>query len=301
METSMATINQTQIPVLISLSPIQGYGDEILGYICIGTDVSELRKFQRQLEESEFKFRSVLEQTSDGIVLVNQDMKVIYWNQAMEKITGISPNKAEDEYFYNVMWKLFMPEMKEKISLNQVENIFIKAFNGKNIDYHLKLQDLDINTLYDENKTIATFNFFIKESPETLLCIVVRDVTESKNVKDVLESLLKEKEVLLREIHHRVKNNMQIVSSLLNLQSLSVEDENTHKLFKESQNRVKSMSMIHENLYQSSDLAHIDLEKYIKRLGSELFSSYGVDLDKIKLKTAVENIEMDINLPFHGD
>lgn len=295
METSITTIKEIQIPILISLNPIKGFGDELLGYICIGTDVSKQIKFQEQLQESEFKFRSVLEQTSDGVALINQDMKVIYWNQAMEKITGISSQNAEDEYFYNIMWQLFMPNIKGRISLNQVKDVFLKAFAEKNIDHHLKFEELDINTPNGDNKSIATFNFFIKESPETLLCIVVRDITESKNAKDILESSLKEKEVLLREIHHRVKNNMQIVSSLLNLQSYSVEDENTHRLFKESQYRVKSMSMIHESLYQSTDLAHIDFEKYIKRLGSELLSSYGVDLDKIKFKTEVENIRMDIN------
>ncbi|MGC9517919.1 MAG: histidine kinase dimerization/phosphoacceptor domain -containing protein [Methanomicrobiales archaeon] len=294
-ETRIKTLDDKKIPVLISLSPIFEGRNEILGYICIGTDITEQKKFQDQLLESEFKFRSVVEQTSDGIVLANQDIKIIYWNHAMEQITGIKREEAEGQFYYQIMHELISPDQKENMTMDMLKKIFTEVFNTKKMEYHLESTDQEILTKDNAKKSIITFNFFIKKSFQPLLCTVVRDVTNSKLAENSLKSSLKEKEVLLREIHHRVKNNMQIVSSLLNLQSYSVKDKITQNLFKESQNRVKSMSIIHENLYNSSDLAHIDFKRYIKRLASELFSSYGVDLEKIRFTKDVQDIQLDIN------
>lgn len=125
---------------------------------------------------------------------------------------------------------------------------------------------------------------------------ITRDITELKKVENQLKSSLEEKEVLLREIHHRVKNNMQIISSLLNLQSRYLNDEKTVNVLNESRNRVKSMAMVHEELYRSRDLSKIDFADYIQRLLSGLFSSYGVDKNVIKPEINVENIFLNINM-----
>lgn len=295
LETTINTISGDKIFVLISLTPIYGYRNEILGYICIGTDITKQKKFQEQVLESEFKFRSVVEQTSDGIVLANQDIKIIYWNQAMESLTGIKREEVEGQYYYDIMKKVIPPEKREIMEPDMLKDIFTTTFSSQKISYHIKHDEQEILTMDGLRKSIMTFNFFVKKSRRPLLCTVVRDITESKLAQDKLKSSLEEKEVLLREIHHRVKNNMQIVSSLLNLQSFSVKDKTVLNLFKESQNRVKSMSIIHESLYQSNDLAHIDFRNYIRRLGSELFSSYGMDTEKIRLKTEIGNISLDIN------
>ena len=125
---------------------------------------------------------------------------------------------------------------------------------------------------------------------------ITRDITELKKVENQLKSSLEEKEVLLREIHHRVKNNMQIISSLLNLQSRYLSDENTVNVLTESRNRVKSMAMVHEELYRSRDLSKIDFADYIRRLLSGLFSSYGVDKSVIKPEINVEDVLLNINM-----
>ena len=110
-----------------------------------------------------------------------------------------------------------------------------------------------------------------------------------------LRVTLHEKETLLKEIHHRVKNNLQIIHSLLNLQLPYFEDEQAITLFKESQNRIYSMALIHEKLYQSRSLAQIDLSEYIHSLIANLFLSYGVTEQDVQLQIHVENVVMDID------
>jgi PAS domain S-box-containing protein len=120
------------------------------------------------------------------------------------------------------------------------------------------------------------------------------DITHYKAAEHKLKESLKEKEVLLKEIHHRVKNNLQVISSLLRLQAGYIRDEQALDIFQDSQNRIRAMAMIHENLYQSNDLAKIDFYNYIQNLANNLISSYGIqnkslinlnlNIDKILLK-----------------
>jgi two-component sensor histidine kinase/ligand-binding sensor domain-containing protein len=110
-----------------------------------------------------------------------------------------------------------------------------------------------------------------------------------------LAASLKEKEILIKEIHHRVKNNMQVVSSLLNLQAASVSDAAVLDIIKKSRDRVLSMALIHEKLYQSRDLARIDFEQYLRKLIVHLFGSYRVDPGTVDLRIDVKNVYLDIN------
>lgn len=121
------------------------------------------------------------------------------------------------------------------------------------------------------------------------------EMDERKRIENRLKKSLDEKEILLKEIHHRVKNNLQIISSLLNLQSRYINDEEMLDIYKESQNRVKSMAMIHEKLYQTEDLARIDFGDYVKSLILDLFGSYGVDKNLIQLNIDIKDILMGIN------
>jgi len=112
--------------------------------------------------------------------------------------------------------------------------------------------------------------------------------------EEAIKASLKEKEILLGEIHHRVKNNMQVIISLLRLQKMRIQDKKYANMFKESEDRIRSMSLIHEQLYRTKDFANIDFEKYVKGLVNGLIVSHGVDITKVKLNLEIEDVIFDL-------
>ena len=124
---------------------------------------------------------------------------------------------------------------------------------------------------------------------------LMEEIDERKKIETQISTSLKEKEVLLKEIHHRVKNNLQVISSLLNLQSRLIPDETSKAMFTESMNRVKAMALIHERLYQSKDITNIDFNEYVRALVSELYASYMISTNKIKTKILIEDVDFTID------
>ncbi len=119
---------------------------------------------------------------------------------------------------------------------------------------------------------------------------------KKKRNEIIIKNALREKEVLLKEIHHRVKNNIQIICSLLSLQSRNIKDKKALELIKESQNQIRSMLMIHEDLYQSANLAKIDFSNYVNNLVINLFNAYRVDRTLIKKRIDIKKIFLKIDL-----
>ncbi|MCH8495862.1 MAG: PAS domain S-box protein, partial [Balneolales bacterium] len=140
--------------------------------------------------------------------------------------------------------------------------------------------------VFDETPSIN------KEVVETFIS-VASVALQRKRTEDLVIRSLREKEVMLKEIHHRVKNNLQIVSSLLELQALQINDPNTKLLFEDSQSRVRSMALVHERIYKSQDLANINYREYLEELVQYLFESF--QSDKVKLKITADNVMMSID------
>ncbi|MBE8990780.1 hypothetical protein IQ275_27155 [Nostoc sp. LEGE 12450] len=144
-------------------------------------------------------------------------------------------------------------------------------------------------------------DYIIKGSLARLIPAVARELREAqvrqerKQAEEQIKASLQEKEVLLKEIHHRVKNNLQIISSLLNLQAEYLKDNQALEVFKDSQNRIETMALIHEKLYQSQDLAKINFAEYIQDLVTNLFYSYNVNSSAITLKMNVEEVFLAID------
>jgi two-component sensor histidine kinase len=140
----------------------------------------------------------------------------------------------------------------------------------------------------------AYLTLWARESIERALTVARKELAERKRAEDGLQASLHEKEILLQEIHHRVKNNMQVISSILSLQSRHLADPAAIEMFKECQHRIRTMALVHESLYKSTDLSKIEFSAYLKSLASNLLHFNSVDVRRIRLETELEKAYLDI-------
>ncbi len=174
----------------------------------------------------------------------------------------------------------------------------VESVGAPSIDWlgvPLKVQDRTIGAM-----VVQTYTEGIRYRPEdmdilTYVSTQVAVAIQRKRAEEALKASLREKEVLLKEIHHRVKNNMQVISSLLSLQSRHLEDPKAIGMFKDSQHRIRSMALVHEKLYQAKDLSRIDFGQYLQNLIVYLVHSYQIDSGRIGLKIDVGGAALDIN------
>jgi PAS domain S-box-containing protein len=243
--------------------------------------ITERIEAEEELKDSEERYRTIIEHSNDLIWTLDVEGRFMFINKYAEKISGyrsqdwvgksFAPllNKEDLPYNFEMFQKILkgLPQQYE-VSVNREDgSFFILAVNSA--------------PLYSKGQIIGTVSFG-------------RDITEIKKSEKIILRSLEEKEVLLREIHHRVKNNMQIVSSLLRLQSQNIEDKKYRDIFIDSQNRIHAMALIHEKLYQSESLAQINFKEYIDGIVSNIFESYG-QKSNIKLDINIENILINID------
>jgi len=148
------------------------------------------------------------------------------------------------------------------------------------------ISKLDANRSHQEELVIKMENVILQ---------LEKEVAERKEIEGHLKISLKEKKTLLQEIHHRVKNNMNVVSSLLKLQANSIDDDRIKEALKESQNRIFTMSAVHETLHGSEDLSEIDLKTYLSKITNSIFQTYSTDQRKVKLENNIDNMPISIN------
>ncbi|UCE41832.1 MAG: PAS domain S-box protein [Candidatus Aminicenantes bacterium] len=260
-------------------------GKKIVGTRCYIWDITARKKAEKALSHSEEKYKTIAENIDVGIYRTSSgvDGRFIEANPAIVKMFGFN----DKQEFLNVdVSKLYHdPKGRKSFQKKMLQDGFVK-----NEEVLLKKKDgtpflgsVCAVVVRDEKGKIRYFDG------------IVEDITERKEAEEKLKTSLVEKEVLLREIHHRVKNNLQIISSLLNLQSRHIEDEPALDMFQESRNRVRSMALVHEKLYRSEDLAKVDFCEYIRSLGRHLFMSYGIHSAAIDLDVTVKDVFLDIN------
>ena len=250
-------------------------------------DITLRKKAEKALQDSEEKYHTLFESNPTYTILVSLEGSILDVNSAASEFAGISSQELIGKNFPEL--QIFPNEEDIKFQRSK----FLLALQGETIKpFQYQLIDYKGNYSWVESQLVP-----IKKDGEiNSILVISKDITERKRAMDGLERMVDEKNILIKEIHHRVKNNMQIISSLLNLQSqhLKADEQFAVSILKESQNRVKSMAMIHENLYQSKDFTHIKFEDYITRLVYELFYSYSGDADKIRLVVDVDDVNLNM-------
>ncbi len=229
-------------------------------------------------------------------------------NEKALQLTRFSVDHAEDLIFW-INLSGTIVDINETVStklgyskdqmLNQPFNIVCRDFNLKDFltnDFAdaFTIERQLFNSSGSKVDVEIKFNF-IEFGGEKYYCAIARDITERKLYGEQLENSLKEKVVLLKEIHHRVKNNLQVISSLFNLQSAYIKDNEAREIFVESQNRVKTMALVHEKLYLSKNLSHVNFSDYVHELIVNLFGSYKFNSNKIDLVLNIEDIDITVD------
>lgn len=253
----------------------------ILGIV---TDVTDLKTHQDKVEKSEFLLQQIFNKVADALLIVDYGTLLIEDGnaKAMQLFSGSEPGSLRKRHLHTIrpareaapgFWKKLLESSENQTAVAETE---FQNFKGENFWGSLAITS------------------FLQDS-RRLVLLRISDISSQKESEEHIIQSLHEKEILIQEIHHRVKNNMAVISSLLQLQSGYMKDEKLTEVFRDSQSRIKSMALIHEKLYQSSTLARVEMESYIKELTRTLYYTYSGGKMHLDVNTRAENVFLDIN------
>lgn len=244
-------------------------------------------RIETSLNESKDRYTILVNSLKDhAVLLVDPAGRILTWNAGAEHIFGY----RADEVLGDPISRFSSPEEQ---TTGKLQGTFMEATRQgfyeeqgwrARKDGSLFWAEMVTTPLTDKNNGLLGFSQ------------VLRDITRRKKEQDTLTASLHEKEALLKEIHHRVKNNLQMISSLLRLQSENIQDPALISIFLESQNRVRSMAIIHECLYLSPDLARMDFADYVDKLTDNLLRTYSIHMDKIQLRLDVDKVPLNLDI-----
>ncbi|MGV0025932.1 PAS domain S-box protein [Phormidesmis priestleyi] len=271
----------------LNIVPIVDPTGKLTHYVALQRDISDRKWAEKALLATQARFK----------YLLSSNPSVIYTCQPNRNrpCTFVSENITQ-QLGYEVWQYLKDPHFWiDRIHPDDLPNVLTKmsqlfATEQLSCEYQFLHQDGSYRWLRDAMKLLRDRQGY----PVEIIGSVV-DITDRKRVENQLRESLQEKEVMLKEIHHRVKNNLQVISSLLKLQAGYIKDDRILEVFKESQNRVRAMALIHEKLYQSEDLAKTDFAEYIRSLVNDLFRSYSISSRAVSLNLTVEDVRLSID------
>jgi len=250
------------------------------------SDISELKKINKQLFLDKQKRTLQIEQSPLGYIEWGENFEVLEWNKSSQTIFGYSKKEIIEKKAYSLVKEDLRPTFVEY--WNDIKSGKVlreqKVFQNITKSGELILVNWFSTALFD------TSGKFIGIS-----CLV-ENITEQQNNEDEINRQLKEKEILLSEVHHRVKNNLAIISGLLFMQSESVDDPKIKQLLTESQSRIKSMAIIHDQLYKSENFSEIDIQEYLIELTNKIASSYSSSNKKIDIEIESNSFSMQISI-----
>ena len=251
-------------------------------------DITDMLLHERRAKTQSAKLESIFDSTENMIMFTMDSAdRVNAFNKNFKKIF---------EYDFGLTFdtsKSFIEHISRVVDEEPYQGqlrLFLRAMEGKPQQFELPLK-----TIHGESRWYQVFlnPVSLGEDQREISCIAY-DITERKEIDRAIRSALKEKEVLLQEVHHRVKNNLQVISSMLNLQKSFVKDPETLNLLEESTNRIATMSYIHESLYRNTDFANISFAEYLQRLSANLIQSYSRSDCEVVLQTVFDEVYLSL-------
>jgi PAS domain S-box-containing protein len=257
----------------------------------MGFDITDKILNEQKVTSQAAKLNAIFEGSSHYIWTVDSNSNLISFNknyrQLINRVYGVEP-------------QLGMPVNRGKMISDEDYNAwwndqYARTFKGSPQNFETVINDLNNNKVYLD----VFLNPIYENNSVIEVSGIAHDITEKKLNEERITQSLKEKEILLKEVHHRVKNNMQVISSILNLQSSYVKDDYALGLLKESQNRIKTMAYIHESLYQNKTFTSINFSDYVSTLTNNILQSYAASIQKVRLVLDIQKIilNLDTSIP----
>ncbi|TDJ08500.1 MAG: response regulator [Deltaproteobacteria bacterium] len=271
------------------------------------------------LRESEQKYHTLFDQSPVGVFIVNKNLIITECNKRttdifltpIEEIIGLDLKKINDKSLISLIKKAFKGESSQQDihykATDGTDKIWLYCFvsplrnsNNEVTDAMAVLEDITERKNAEQGIQKLNINLEnrVKLRTHELSNInlkLISEINQRKEVEKKLNLSLKEKEILLKEVHHRVKNNLQLISSMLSLQADTLEDKNILSVFDESQRRIQTIALVHEHLYGSEDIEHFDFSEYIESLLDNLLTAFNIHPGSIKTNLDLENIKLDID------
>lgn len=257
-------------------SPVTIMGKKMI--FSIINDISNLKESEDKLKNYLKKYEIILNLTGDAIHIIDLNGNFYQVNPAFCKMLEIPQTKLLSKKY---------SEINPDFSKNLGD--FINKTTG--------VQNINFESKYYKNETffidVEVNASKVEFDNQNLILLSAHNISERKIKDQQLKQSLKEKDILLKELHHRVKNNLQIISSLLNLQVNNIKDSGILSVFRESQNRIKSISLVHQQLYDNNNFDIVNLHDYINKLSNNLMHSYGISSDEINIEINTSGLELE--------
>ncbi|WP_424357006.1 PAS domain S-box protein [Methanocella sp. MCL-LM] len=248
-------------------------------------DVTEWKLAEDALRANEADLALAQSIAHLGSCHIDTESNRINISEEFSRIFGLDPKKGEGSY--DKFIEIVHPE--DRAAIEQLDGMLFQQGGTASTEFKIVRPDGTLRTIYCVSRVTKN-----EKGQPTQFFRIVQDITERKNAEARVLASLKEKEILLKEIHHRVKNNLQIISSLLSLQSSYLKDNEMVHVFNESRDRVRSMAFIHEMLYKSQDFNRIEFLKYAATLTGSLFASYNQHQGRVTYRIEGENADLTI-------
>ena len=275
-----------KIIFVVTYVPLLDERGEIYQILGITHNITERKLAEEQLGQSEAQLRLALDAARMGLWDWNTQTGKITWSNNLERMFGLAPNTFDGRF--ETFVAAVHPEDRDCI--NQTTENSLETGQDGDMEFRIIRPDGSIRWLESKGQV-----FYDETGKPVRAAGINLDVSDRKLAEIQVRESLQEKEVLLQEIHHRVKNNLQVISSLLDLQSQHIEEPATLELFRESCNRIRAMALVHETLYKFKDFAKIKFAEYIENLTSYLFAAYIKNVENINLELDIDEVTLKLD------